>query len=390
MRALSQTDVGRQRTGNEDAVHVDTDLGLLVVSDGMGGHAAGEVASKMAIEAAREHIEAHRDDLIEWRSSIEGPPEGELADLVEAAALSACARVFDHASGSFEHAGMGCTLTLLLVVDRRAVMAHVGDSRLYLLRGGVCHQVSVDHTLIHELVASGAIKPADAAKHPYRNVLTRALGAQRALEVDTLELPLQTGDRFLLCSDGFSGYVPGLDWLASQLEAPFEEIPQALVDYANEAGGSDNISVVLAEIEAGGDETQPVEIAADAAALAPLFGQLRLAEYVRLMGAGETMPVPAGELVAAGQPAGGMWICLEGRLAVGDRQLEVGAGVGAAALFAPRQAVAPLRALESSRVLRLERERLLALCRRRPRLGVKLLSRLSARISRADDPLLDG
>ena len=228
------TDIGRVRERNEDSILVDPPL--YVVADGMGGHRGGQVASRVALET----LEA---------LAAEG--RGTLPDHVRGANRA----VWDRSVEDERLAGMGTTLTAARVDGASALIAHVGDSRAYLLRDGELRQLTADHTLVARMVQSGEITEAEAEVHPHKNVLTRALGTDEQVEVDEDTIELLDGDRLLLCSDGLTGMVT-----EDQIQAILEnsEQPQQaadrLVKAANRAGGIDNISVVVLAAIGEGDE----------------------------------------------------------------------------------------------------------------------------------------
>lgn len=202
--ASALSDRGLKREGNEDQYLIDESLGLYVVCDGMGGHAAGEVAAEKAIEFAAEHISANGDIL----ESAVDRPDGffRVLKIAEEAVQAASQEVHRLSKSSPKYAGMGTTMTMLMILDNKAIMAHVGDSRMYLKRGGEIHQLSVDHTLANEMHLSGGLSKEEAATSRYQHVLTRSIGPHEFVDVDTLLFDLLPGDRILLCSDGLSNY----------------------------------------------------------------------------------------------------------------------------------------------------------------------------------------
>ena len=238
VRAWSATSVGRVREGNEDSLYRGRTT--FAVADGMGGHQAGEVASETALKPV-----AKLDDM-----GFATPQEATAA-LVEAVS-SANQSVFEKASDDPELRGMGTTLTALLVRDGRFHLAHVGDSRAYLLRPGEpISRLTTDHTLVQQLIDEGRLSSDEADTHPQRSVITRAIGVERSVEVDTLEpLRMLPGDQILLCSDGLTG--PVKDEEIARILTEHEDgqqAVQALIDAANAAGGPDNITVVLLRVE---------------------------------------------------------------------------------------------------------------------------------------------
>ena len=233
----SATDIGRVRERNEDSILVDPPL--YVVADGMGGHRGGQVASQVALETMEE---------------LAGDAKGPLAELVRRANRA----VWDRSVEDEQLAGMGTTLTAARVEGPTALIAHVGDSRAYLLREDMLRQLTTDHTLVERMVRSGEITPAEADVHPHKNVLTRALGTDETVEVDEDALDLIDGDRLLLCSDGLTGMVTEdqIQAILETTESP-QQAADRLVKAANRAGGIDNISVVVIDAIGEGDEAVP-------------------------------------------------------------------------------------------------------------------------------------
>ncbi|MDQ4145938.1 MAG: Stp1/IreP family PP2C-type Ser/Thr phosphatase, partial [Actinomycetota bacterium] len=225
----AQSDVGRVREGNEDSFLVDEPL--FVVADGMGGHLAGDVASSTAV------------DVILNKSATASAEDPEtLADLIR----SANSAIWDKAHANPTLRGMGTTCTLVLLHENRAHIAHVGDSRAYLLRDGRLQQITEDHTLVARMVKEGRLQPEEAEHHPQRSIITRALGVDAEVEVDLDSLEVQPGDRLMLCSDGLSSMIDH-DSIATALkeQAAPQDAADELIKRANDAGGEDNITVVV-------------------------------------------------------------------------------------------------------------------------------------------------
>jgi protein phosphatase len=237
MKAFGITDVGLKRTNNEDAFAIRPDLGFCVVADGMGGAAAGEVASRIFVETAQEVLS-------------DNGPSGAVEDLVKRAFTLANARMLEHVSNHPAHAGMGCTAEILAVTGADIVIGHVGDSRTYRFRSGELRQLTADHSLVQDQLSKGLITPEEARKHPMRNVILRAVGAKETIELDVLRGRGLKGDIFLLCSDGLTDMI-GDDEILKCVNATsgIQEKASVLVELAKVAGGKDNITVVLAEME---------------------------------------------------------------------------------------------------------------------------------------------
>lgn len=386
-----RTDRGRKRQNNEDGIQVDDELGLYLVCDGMGGHAAGEVASAVAIEAATHHI-AGSGELIRRIGAGSAPPEA-LLGLVEGALNAACAEVHQRAVAEPELAGMGCTMTALFVSGAKAAMGHAGDSRLYLLREGQLHQLSSDHTVAAELARAGLIREDQIPGHRMAHVLSRALGAQPATQVESLLLDLQPDDQLLLCTDGLSEYAGDGKPLVHLLADPDpENAADELIRFANDSGGRDNVSVVLVRVAAEGP-VQPAHALAtrdlDALAGVFLFEDLTLAHRARLLAACAVVDMKPGEpLVAAGDSLETLYVVVAGGLEC-DGQLTPGDCLGAEALLAPHPVARTIVAAGRTRVLALSREALLNLARARPLLGITLLERLGRWLSKRIGELED-
>nr|HEX4316527.1 PP2C family serine/threonine-protein phosphatase [Kofleriaceae bacterium] len=236
LRVAGTSNVGKVRTTNEDALVLEPQRGLYAVLDGMGGANAGDVASATARAAIIEFVAAHGDDM---------PPK----QLVEQAIQHGCAAVHRAAQERTEHNGMGTTCVACLLVDaQHAIVAHVGDSRAYLHRNGRLQILTRDHTIVEELVDRGMLSPDEAERHPYKNVLSRNLGARVDTRVDLLELELKAGDRVMLCSDGLYGYASAeaIQYQLGSDDDP-EHVANDLVELALRGGGGDNVSVIVIE-----------------------------------------------------------------------------------------------------------------------------------------------
>jgi serine/threonine protein phosphatase PrpC len=226
------TDTGLQRRANEDSLLARSPL--FVVADGMGGAQAGEVASRIAVES-------YHGGLVD----ISRPEDG-LAENAHAAN----ARIHELSQRSAEHAGMGTTLTAIYVGEEEVAIAHVGDSRAYCLRDGELLRLTDDHSLVDELIREGRLTPEEAEEHPQRSIITRALGPEETVEVDTRSFRARSGDVYLLCSDGLTSMVPEARLTEILLAHPgLHEAGEALIAEANRAGGRDNITVILLRLE---------------------------------------------------------------------------------------------------------------------------------------------
>lgn len=226
------TDRGRKRSLNEDAFGICVERGVYVVCDGMGGAAAGEVASALAIEEVMRLLAGH--------------PATPCAAEAEQAICSANQTILDRSQGNPKLTGMGTTLVALVAEERHAWMLNVGDSRGYLLRHRHLQQITRDHSLVEEQVMMGRMNRLDAMRSPLRNVITRALGTQSRVSPDIFELDAEPGDLFLLCSDGLTRELtdPLIELLMST-DLPLDQLCARLVEAAKKAGGRDNITCIL-------------------------------------------------------------------------------------------------------------------------------------------------
>jgi serine/threonine protein phosphatase PrpC len=232
--AHGKTDKGLVRKENEDAFCIEKDLGLLAIADGMGGHASGEVASKMAIEILRDSLKK------------EGEP---LPDRLDSGVKLANKMIYEASRSQSQLNGMGTTLTALQLDGKRLSIAHVGDSRAYLIRGGVIEQLTDDHTIVSEQVARGMITREEAARSDMRNILSKALGIAPEVDVDMEELTVSEGDQLVLCSDGLSELISDDEILSEVQSSNRPDLAcNELVDLANQRGGNDNITVIVVHL----------------------------------------------------------------------------------------------------------------------------------------------
>jgi protein phosphatase len=247
----SISDVGRKRKSNEDNYCANDREGLYVVADGMGGHAAGEVASELATETIEEFIKLTSSDAdITWpfgldeKLSLSG-------NRLKTAIRYANRKLLEKVQESAEYEGMATTVAAVLLDKDQAHIAHVGDSRVYLIRGDSIRLLTSDHSWVNEQVMSGLIDSEQARTHPLRNVVTRALGGKEGLEIDMQVLDLQDGDLLLLCSDGLTSMIEDVEILEVVRAGGREvnEVARGLVDAANRSGGEDNITTIALSFE---------------------------------------------------------------------------------------------------------------------------------------------
>ena len=248
LRYAALTDVGMKRSHNEDCFAVVEDEQLFLVCDGMGGHASGEVASRLACNTVREFFVHSREEDITWPYRLD-PRLSYVENRLLCGIRLANLRVYEDAMANPSRRGMGTTIVAAVASGDRMVLGHVGDSRAYLVRGGVIKQVTRDHSLLEEMKAvSPDMTEEQERAFPHKNVITRALGMREAVQVDLHTEAIHPGDRFLLCSDGLSGMVDdGTMAVRTHGAGDLDELVRELVGLANQSGGIDNITVMVIE-----------------------------------------------------------------------------------------------------------------------------------------------
>ncbi len=253
IRAAGQTHTGMVRESNQDSYTFDEGTGLYLVADGMGGRAGGEVASQLAVKTIGAEIGARLEQLVTRDL-------GSRRSLLSQAINHASLKIYERSLELPQYRGMGTTTTLLWIPPvrssssgakhgRTAVIAHVGDSRCYLLRGGYLYQITDDHSLVNEQVKAGVLKRNDPLASQIRNVITRCVGYQEDEEVDTFPIDIEPGDAFLLCSDGLTNKVRDLELAEFMGKQDIESSSNDLIKLANQRGGEDNITVVIVKVE---------------------------------------------------------------------------------------------------------------------------------------------
>jgi serine/threonine protein phosphatase PrpC/CRP-like cAMP-binding protein len=387
LKFFAATDVGRQRDHNEDNYLVDPKLHLFVVADGMGGHAAGEVASQISVHEVSRVIRENSDVIDRYAKDHEPTARQEILAVLEHAVQTACASIYHRGQNEPDKRGMGTTTSALLIAGDRGFIAHVGDSRVYLLRQGQVHQLTEDHSLVNELVRRGKIKRDEIDGSPYakyKNAVTRAVGAYESVEADTLDFEVLPGDHFLLCSDGLHHYLKDSDVPEILTSDDIADAPKTLVALANAGGGHDNITALVVRVEEG----KTKEATARASDLAnrievlkrmPLFKHLTYKEVMRLLNVTTVKDYATGEsLLTEGTDGEELFIILSGKIKLQKggtviAHLTRGAHLGEMALVdrAPRSATGI--AEEPSRALVLRRREFYEIIRKEPVLATKLL-----------------
>jgi serine/threonine protein phosphatase PrpC len=242
--AFGLSDVGKKRERNEDNYLICPDLSLFVVADGMGGHAGGEMASSLTVKAAAQIVQDHRDILdpnAVYDDVLESSP---VAKLLSDALRGACHEVYDRSQRDSSLHGMGTTATALVLHNQSAFIAHVGDSRAYLIRHDQILQLSEDHSLVNEQLKAGLITSEQARNSRFRNIITRSIGFENDVDVDMIALEVRPRDTFLLCTDGLTTLLADQEIRDILTENYLHDVPQLLIDLANHRGGDDNITVI--------------------------------------------------------------------------------------------------------------------------------------------------
>jgi serine/threonine protein phosphatase PrpC len=246
-RAYAKTDIGRRRAVNQDAFLVDDELGLYVVADGMGGHAAGEVASQEAVETVFGMVKRGLATMPELRGETTEDRVRAASRMMEGAVQAATYIVFAMAELDRNKSGMGTTISAMLALGAYAIFAQVGDSRVYQLRKNQASQLTEDHTLVSWQLRQGLITEDEAKRSPHKNIITRAVGNRDYVQVDTGVIDLEPGDFYLLCSDGLHGYLKTQE-IPEIVAQPGEDAVTEFIQIANARGGKDNITAVLVEV----------------------------------------------------------------------------------------------------------------------------------------------
>ncbi len=400
IQSWAKTDVGKKRKLNEDAFLADSALGLFVVADGMGGHAAGEVASALAVQAVRSVVEEAKPLIEQFARSPTAETREQIAHLMEKAIHKACSEIYATATSDLGKRGMGTTCVALLAIGRKAVIGHVGDSRVYLFRQGRAHQLTEDHTIINEQLKRGLITREQAKEADNKNVITRAVGIQPSVAVDTLITDLLPGDLYMLCSDGLHGYLSEDELPVLLAQEPREKLADQLVDLANARGGKDNITAVAVSVTADDEEeTTDVEGKTEVLRRIPLFQHMNYKELLAILGIARGRQFEKGQpIIKEGEMGDELFVLFRGSVAVLKNGLPIarltsGGHFGEMGLVdqAPRSAT--VTAEEATSAVSIDRDSLLKLMRRDSLLAVKLLwsfvQVLSERLRNTNEALAD-
>jgi serine/threonine protein phosphatase PrpC/CRP-like cAMP-binding protein len=385
------TDVGRHRDHNEDNFLIDKKLRLFIVADGMGGHAAGEVASSIAVHEIRDTVYENRDLIERFRVDEPEVDSVQILQILEHAIQSACSVVYNRAQADSDKRGMGTTASVLLIAGAptqlRGFIAHVGDSRIYLVRQDQCHQLTEDHSLMNELIRRGKLKRDEIESSPYskfKNAVTRAVGVYPSVEVDTFDFDILPGDRFLMCSDGMYMYLRDSDVPRLLADGEIKEVPERLVDMANKKGGHDNITNVVIRVSdtpaAEADErAEEVALKLDVLKGLQMFRYLSYKELVRVMNISQTEDYEPGDYIfREGDKGDAMYVILSGKVRMhkGDVPVaDMGQGQHFGEMSLVDRSVRSLSAMAASeaRLITVRRSDFYSIVKKEPPLAVKLL-----------------
>jgi serine/threonine protein phosphatase PrpC len=405
------TDIGRQRTHNEDNFLIDKKLRLFLVADGMGGHAAGEVASSIAVHEIRDAVFNRRELIDRYRVDHPGVQSYEILQVLEHAIQAACSAVHARAQAEPDKRGMGTTSTVLLIAGGgdhlRGFIGHVGDSRVYLARQNQCHVLTEDHSLINELVRRGKLNREQIESSPYKpykNAVTRAVGVYSSVEVDTFDFDILPGDRFLLCSDGMYAYVDDAELPTQLADGEVKDVPKKLVEVANQGGGHDNITAVVVRIgETSSTELVPhtteVSLKLEVLKGMQMFRYLSYKELVRVSNIAEITEVSADQVIfSTGQPGDAMYVVLSGAVQLAKSETVVaeltrGHHFGEMALVDRSVRSLTATATERTQLVVIRRKGFYEIIKREPALATKMLwsfvQVLGARLRKTTNDLSD-
>jgi serine/threonine protein phosphatase PrpC len=386
LKSFGLTDVGRVRTANQDAFRASAEQGLFLVCDGVSGHAAGDIAARHTAERLSETVARHADLLAEV--AADRADTGRLAELMRTTIERVSGELHAMGKEDASRRGMGCTCTVLVIAGARAVLAHVGDSRCYLLRQGQLTLISTDHTYLAEALQYGLLTLEEAAQSPYAHVITRAVGTQPTVIVDIVPFDLAPGDTFLLATDGLHRYfMDPVELTALLTAADVEETGRALVRLGNERGGKDNMTAVLVRVPDTMGARPTLLNAVAALTDVELFHDLEMGEVLRLFQAFESISVAAGETIVREADLGDTFYVIAAGSAEMIRRgvhvgvLHKGTHFGEISLLSSRPRTASVRALEPCQLLVTRRDTLYALLAHEPVLAGKFFWKLSQVLS---------
>jgi serine/threonine protein phosphatase PrpC len=385
IRFHARSHPGVVRPKNEDAMLADGKNGVFVVADGVGGRAAGEVASALVVDTVEKNIPMLRGVLDKYTAAPEWDTRNQVLESMDRLCQFASKKVFDEAERRSQR-GMTTTLVLLIVGGGTAFLAHVGDSRAYLVRDGLIHQLTEDHSMVNELVRSGQMTLEDAKKSQYRNVITRAIGLYPSVQADSMAIDILPGDRLMLCSDGLCDPVSTEQLEALARQGEVEAATDALLQAAIDLGARDNVTVALIEPEAT-PQTEAARARAEVMESLFLFKDLPFHHRLRVARICEARAIDPREVLASqGEPGDAMYVIVDGRVEVEHNgipiaSLSAGEHFGEISLLDAQPRSATVTSMQPGSVIVIRREAFEDFCQREPELGSKLLFQLAATLA---------
>ncbi len=377
------TDIGQRRQKNEDNFLADSSLGLYIVCDGMGGHAAGHIASKIAVQNFHDEVFQERDVIQSYQNGHSSKQT--VLNLLAFAANRASSEVHAASLENSDWSGMGTTLVAVLIAGSKAFILNVGDSRTYLLRKQSLEQLTTDHTVLNELVSSGQLPLTQVEALGVADSITRAIGTLEYANPETLVVDLLDGDRFLLCSDGLSHYFEEDPEMLGELLAihDLELATQTMIDTANDAGGGDNITAITLSVTAEGRDdsqrTQTLLLKRDFLSRMPLFNQLDERELLHVLQVTEVVSFEDGQnIISECEEGSSLYVLLKGQASVkkGESELALlvpGDHFGEMALVRGEPRSASVVSKGASELMVIRRAEFFEILRQEHQLAVKLL-----------------
>ncbi len=394
-----QTDTGRKRDHNEDYYDFDEALGLYIVCDGMGGHAAGEVASELTCKRIHQEIKAKEKIIKSLVDANDSPKRRRIVEILKAAVQSANSEVLKVAKEDSSKKGMGTTVVLLLFTKAGVFVAHVGDSRAYLVRSEKVRQLTEDHSLLNEMIRSGIITKEKAFNHHQGNVITKAIGSQEVVTPDVLFYEFVPGDVFFICSDGLHDYLQKKDITNLLEKNTIKTLAHEFVKFANHKGGKDNITCICLEYgQRGLPPAHPSKITVttkmETLKKIPLFASLNFKEMAQILEITQVRNIAVGtEIMKEGTTGEDMYVILKGQVEViasGNKvaDLKPGQFFGEMSLIDKSPRSATIRATSESKMLRITRSDFFPLLKRESRIGLKVfwafLQNMNKRLRESD------
>jgi serine/threonine protein phosphatase PrpC len=385
IQSAGLSDTGKVRKRNEDSFKVDEEIGLFMVCDGMGGHNAGDVASQTACKIIHSHLEKNQDKLQEIASlKSRSKMRTQSIALIYDAIAAANTKVHKLSESQEDKGKMGSTVALVLIIGQRAIIAHAGDSRIHLVRGGQIHQLTADHSSVDVQLKRGAITATQALQLAGRSPVTRSIGTKPAVKPEYIFMDLVGGDRFVICSDGLTNHISANRILSQSKKMTGEKLVDMLVRMANHRGGEDNVTVVdvlVGPINSKSDDriTQELELLKST----DLFKHFHYVERLKILGNSSIRSFEAeDEILVEGKPNVHFWVVLNGSAQMFNEGemiavLEKGDFFGDISVIDGKSSWMDVTTMSKMHVLAIERAFFLTLLNEEPHLSSRLLSRMN-------------